>query len=207
MKVPLVPSARPEIPDIKHGTESRKKKMSNAKKKKAAAAAFHVTNKEDIKTKPAAVQELWRLLSLMDPDGSTFVSDNGLIAFEGEVPASRLPKALKIKPELAARLREWAVLDSAKPDDPSEATGVIFTTYQLIEMSFQAGYDTAKAELTEALVSASEVEGDGEDEEDEDGEDEGEGEDEEDGDEEEEDGDEGDGDEEEDEEGDSDDDY
>lgn len=167
MKVPLVPSARPEIPDIKHGTESRKKKsMSNAKKKKAAA--FHVTNKEDIKTKPAAVQELWRLLSQMDPDGSTFVSDNGLIAFEGEVPASRLPKALKIKPELAARLREWAVLDSAKPDDPSEATGVIFTTYQLIEMAYQAGYDTAKAELTEALVSASEDE-DGDEEEDEDG--------------------------------------
>jgi len=201
MKVPLVPSARPEIPDIKHGTESRKKKsMSNAKKKKAAA--FHVTNKEDIKTKPAAVQELWRLLSQMDPDGSTFVSDNGLIAFEGEVPASRLPKALKIKPELAARLREWAVLDSAKPDDPSEATGVIFTTYQLIEMAYQAGYDTAKAELTEALVSASEDEGD--DEEDEDGEDEGEEESEEDGDEEEDE--DGDGDEEEDEDGDSDDD-
>jgi hypothetical protein len=133
------------------------------------------------------------------PDDA-IVTDNGLIAFEGEVPASRLPKALKIKPELAARLREWAVLDSAKPDDPSEATGVIFTTYQLIEMAYQAGYDTAKAELTEALVSASEDE-DGDEEEDEDGEDEGE-ESEEDGDEEEDE----DGDEEEDEDGDSDDD-
>jgi hypothetical protein len=169
--------------------------MSNAKKKKAAAAVFHVTNKEDIKAKPPVVQELWRLLSQMDPDGSTFVSDNGLIAFEGEVPASRSPKALKIAPAMAARLREWAVLDSSIPDDPSGATGVIFTTYQLIEMAYQAGVDVAKAELTETLVAASSDDDEEDEEDEEDGEEEEEGDEEEDEDgEEEEEGDEDDAD-------------
>jgi AAA ATPase containing von Willebrand factor type A (vWA) domain len=128
---------------------------------------FQAKNSENIDSKPEGVQRLWRILSKMDPEGTLFVNDAGIIGFEGDVPQDRTPKALGFKPDETKLLRPWAILDGPVADDPETASGVLFTTYQLIELAYELGKRDEHASTTEALTSAAEDEEEDEEEEDE----------------------------------------
>jgi len=140
-----------------------------ATQKKAAPKAtpkFEAKNTEDMTKKPEGVQRLWAVLSHMDPEGDLFVNDKGIIGFDGDVPNSRTPKALKLTKDEVALLRPYAIYDAPSPDDRNSATGVVLTTYQLVEIAYELGAKAERAKVTNSLTAAASDDEDDEDEED-----------------------------------------
>ena len=182
-KVPLIPFQRPEPqvfqkPKVAVSSDSKSSKPAKAKKKKKAKGMaktkakpqFEAKNSEDITSKPKAVQRLWRILSKMDEAGTLFVNDVGVIGFEGDVPDDRTPDVLGLKPDEVKLLRPWAVLDGPEADDPETATGVLLTTYQIVELAYAMGKQDEHSATTKnltAAVPAAEGSGDEDDEDDE----------------------------------------
>jgi hypothetical protein len=133
---------------------SKKKKKAKKMSKPKPKPQFESQNSEDISTKPKGVQRLWRILSKMDPEGTLFVNDAGIIGFEGDVPKDRTPKSLDFKADEVKLLRPWAVLDGPEADDPETATGVLFTTYQLVELAYAMGQQDEHLKTTKTLTAA-----------------------------------------------------
>lgn len=176
-KVPLIPFRRPEPQvfqkrdkpaDTKPKAKKAKKKKGvgmGATNKKQKKPVFQASNSEDIGTKPKAVQRLWKILSKMDEEGTLFVNDEGIVGFDGEYPEERSPEALGLTAQEVKLLRPWAVFDGPEPDDQETATGVILTTYQLVELAYAMGKQAEHTSTTRALTEAAEpVEEDGEEE-------------------------------------------
>lgn len=160
-KVPLIPFQRPvpqvflrkAVPSGVKAVKGRKDTMV-ATKSTTKKAKFEVTNLSDITSKPKILQDLWKILSKMDPDG-TFQQDIGLIGLAGEVAKNRTPKALGLTPEQVALITPYGVLDSPdQADNPETATGVLFTVYQLIELAYAIGAQQEAAKVTAAIAAA-----------------------------------------------------
>ena len=153
MTVPLMPMQRP-MPKALAAHYSKEMTKVASKKKNAA---FVATNVENITDKPAPIHPLWALLSKMDPDGSLFVADKGIIAVEGSPVAdspTRSPAQLGLSPMEKEWVQHYAVYDGPTPDDQSQATGLIFTMYQFIELAFSMGVQWENARVNSAIIRA-----------------------------------------------------
>ncbi len=134
-KVPLIPFTRP-IPQImRKGPPALARKGDTVAKKTALLAQ----NTEDITKKAVGVQRLWQLLSKMDPEGTLWVSNAGLILLAGEGPQARSPKALKLNDEEVKLVTSVGIFDADAPDDQATAKAVIASVYQLVELAFDMG--------------------------------------------------------------------
>lgn len=124
---------------------------------------FEALNTEDITSKPEPLQTLWGLLSKLDPKGELFVADKGIVAVAGQVEKdnpSRSMKSLKLTPPERELISSFAIYDGPEPDNQDEATGLIFTMYQMLELAFSLGVKWESARVDSAVLSASEDDSD-----------------------------------------------
>jgi hypothetical protein len=109
----------------------------------------------------------WSILEKMDPEGDLFVTDKGLVVLQGAGPDDRRINVLGFDEEEIGYIEQFAIPDATEADEndnpiPESITGVIFTTYNLIEVisevAYQSGYEAGKAErgdkITEVLTEA-----------------------------------------------------
>jgi len=127
--------------------------------KKKSVARFIAHNSEDIESKHKALQSLWRILSKMDEKGTVFVNDIGIIGLDGDVPSDRTPKKLGLKNDEIALIQPYAIYDGPEADDQESATGVILTTYQLLEAAFDLGAQSESAKVTASMTRAADANG------------------------------------------------
>ena len=159
--VPLIPFKRPVPQVLLKNTPiapvkpvPKKKGTSMATKKPKTVPKFEATNTEDITKKPVNVQKMWQILSKMDPDGDLFVDDKAIVILEGEGPAGRAPKDLKLTDEELALIRPYGVYDGPDPDTQETATGIIFTVFYMVEAAYALGAQDEAARLTKSLTDA-----------------------------------------------------
>jgi hypothetical protein len=163
-KVPLIPSLRPE-PKVLRSRED----ATQEKQKESPMPSLIAYNVEDPSEKPPELLALWEMVDQIDPE-NVIVSDKSVIVFagvleddDGNPVEGRSPSDLGLTKEQIDILEPWAVYDGPKADDAKQATAVILTIYQLLELAVETGRQIERKEVTKRLVEAA-VDDDADDE-------------------------------------------